>query len=310
MKSMTAALFGAAILTTAASASTFTVGLFTNATSPTPFGRSEASTSVSGGPESAVGYAGSFVGIKGSAGSAGGDINAFAASSGFADSLITDVTFSGPGSFVTATVTLPFTSLQTGEFWLTPFGNSGTSGTLTFGLTFNQYAGSIGLGYTGDDAPGSDPSCLSAVGCNLGISGSGWSYSLVSTIGPPVLSSCGDPASAVCAHWSVSYQLNGSVSFTELFPVGTPLLVHMSVQGGCSAGGLFPADCQYDALDPFGLIPGFASFDLPDGYTVNAESVGLVNGVIPGGTVPEPGPAVLMAAGMALIVGLRRVVKA
>jgi len=309
MKSMTAALFGAAILTTAASASTFTLNLFTDVTSPTPFGLSEGSTSVSGGPESAVGYAGSFVGIKGSAGSAGGSL-AFAQSQALADSVITDVVFTGPGSFVTATVTLPFTSLQTGEFWLTPFGNSGTSGSLTFGLTFNQYAGSIGLGYTGDDAPGSDPSCLSAVGCNLGISGSGWSYSLVSTIGPPVLSSCGDPASAVCAHWSVSYQLNGSVSFTELFPVGTPLLMHMSVQGGCSAGGPFPASCQYDALDPFGLIPGFASFDLPDGYSVNAESVGLVNGVIPGGAAPEPGPAILMAAGMALIVALRKFVKA
>jgi hypothetical protein len=82
----------------------------------------------------------------------------------------------------------------------------------------------------------------------------------------------------------------------------------MTVQGSCGAGGVFPADCQYDALDPFGLIPGFSSFDLPDGYSVNAASIGLVNGQIPG-AVPEPASAVLFGVGCALIVGMRRVIR-
>jgi len=297
MTSIAAAIFGMAILTGTAAASTFTVDLFANSSSSSPLCEAGATTSVSGGPESAAGCAGASVGIKGSAASAGGTINSLAQASGFAQSNIDDVIFSGPGSFVTATVTLPFLSLQTGEFWLTPFGNSGTSGSLTFSVSFGQYAGSLGLGYVGDD-----------FSHQLVPTGSGWDYSLVQTIGPPVLSACGDPPDAVCAHWGVSYQLNGSVTFTESFPVGTPVRLIMTVQGSCGAGGIFPADCQYDALDPFGLIPGFSSFDLPDGYSVNAESIGLVNGQIPG-AVPEPASAVLFGVGCTLIAGVRRVIR-
>jgi len=298
MTSIAAAIFGLAILTGTASASSFTVTLFTNSSSSSsPLCEAGAATSVSGGPESVVGCAGASVGLKGSAASGGGTINSLAQASGFAQSNIDDVIFSGPGSFVTATVTLPFLSLQTGEFWLTPFGNSGTSGSLTFSVSFGQYAGSLGLGYVGSDFTH-----------QLVPNGSGWDYSLVQTIGPPVLSACGDPPDAVCAHWGVSYQLNGSVTFTESFPVGTPVRLIMTVQGSCGAGGIFPADCQYDALDPFGLIPGFSSFDLPDGYSVNAESIGLVNGQIPG-AVPEPASAVLFGVGCALIVGMRRVIR-
>jgi|GEM_PF-5295343 len=318
MTSFAAAMFGMAILIGTASASSFTViNLLTNSSSSSPLCEPGAATSSSGGPESAAGCAGASVGIKGSAASGGGTINSLAETSGYAESNIDDVIFTGPGSFVSgyaesniddviftgpgsfvnATVTLPFLSLQTGEFWLTPFGNSGASGTLTFGVSFYQYAGSIGLGYTGDDFTH-----------QLVPTGSGWDYSLVQTIGPPVLSACGDPQDAVCAHWGVSYQLNGSVTFTESFPVGTPLRLVMTVQGSCGAGGIFPADCQYDALDPFGLIPGFSSFDLPDGYSVNAESIGLVNGQIPA-AVPEPAPAVLFGVGCALIVGMRRVIR-
>jgi len=298
MTSIAAAIFGLAILTGTASASSFTVTLFTNSSSSSsPLCEAGAATSVSGGPESVVGCAGASVGLKGSAASGGGTINSLAQTGGSAESNIDDVIFSGPGSFVNATVTLPFLSLQTGEFWLTPFGNSDAAGSLTFGVSFGQYAGSIGLGYVGDD-----------FSHQLVPTGSGWNYSLVQTIGPPVLSACGDPPDAVCAHWGVSYQLNGSVTFTESFPVGTPVRLIMTVQGSCGAGGIFPADCQYDALDPFGLIPGFSSFDLPDGYSVNAESIGLVNGQIPG-AVPEPASAVLFGVGCALIVGMRRVIR-
>jgi len=61
------------------------------------------------------------------------------------------------------------------------------------------------------------------------------------------------------------------------------------------------ASCAFDAYDPWGFIPGFASFDLPEGYTVNAESINLVDGIVPGAIAPEPGSPVLAGTGCTLI---------
>jgi hypothetical protein len=229
-------------------------------------------------------FAGSFVGTKGDAG--GGYLGGVDNS---ATSYIDDVTISGPGTSVMVTVTLPFVSFFSGEYETLPNGNSGFQGGLEYGVIFPGYTSTEDFGVSG-----------SSSGDNYTLPPqAGWSLSVAPTYGITLLQG---PLGVGAIH-DVSYVINGSLQFTTTVPVGSPFAISFSVGGKCGAGGgnsFLPATCQFDAYDPWGLVPGFDSFDLPDGYSINAPSIDLVDGVVPlsgTGGVPEPAIWTVMLIG-------------
>ncbi len=285
MRSIAAIIFGAAVLACPALASLFVVtsdpDLAVTTTSPV------CHTAAPQPFTSATACAGGSVGVMGSAGQPGGG---FPQGFSEANSQISDLMISGPGSSVTMTVTIPFTSILTEEFETFPAGGSSASGRIAFSIVSHQYQGSIGFSTNGDDDTGQPT-----------VAGTGWSYSLVPTFDVTILTG----PSGVGAIHNTSFQFNGSLTFTASFPVGVFFPINLDVQGACSAGGLnlnaFPSNCQYDALDPFGFVAGFSSFDLPPGYSVNAASIGLVDGQIVSSAVPEPSMIVLLALGCVML---------
>jgi hypothetical protein len=288
MRSVAAAIVGAAVIICPVFGSTFMAQVF-----PSTLSSSVALCNFQNqGFDSGTACAGASVGVMGSAGQPGGS------SAGVfteANTNISDLIFSGPGTSVTATVTIPFTSIILEDFQAWPAGPSGAGARIAFGVTFGQYQGGVGIGTDGDTYT---PSVTS---------GTGWSFSVVPTFGITLLTCCNPPQ--IGSEHSNSFQFNGSLTFTQTFPVGVVIPVVFDVQGQCSAAGLnqdaFPSDCQFDALDPFGFVAGFSSFNLPPGYSVDAPSIGLVNGQIPSSAAPEPGAMVLLGPGCAILLAGR-----
>ena len=291
MKSIAAAILGAAVLACPAFSTSFTTTVGINSkTDSTPVCFSD-----SGPGFSEDACAGGTVGSAGSA-AAGGVLNVSAFTQATAN--ITDILFSGPGSTVPATVTLAFNSVAIGEYQTWAFGSSGVSGGFQFGVSV---AGSptsvIEFDYSGDSNGDSQK-------FPDGDSVPGWAFTLVPTFDVTLLK---DDQGNVGAEHGFSYTWNGGYTFTTTFPVGTPVSILMGMTGSCGAGSSrgFPADCKFDALDPFGFIPGTVAFQLPEGYTVNAPSIGLVDGMIPSAGVPEPRSTVVLVTGCILILGMR-----
>ena len=214
-----------------------------------------------------------------------------------AESNIDDVTITGPGApgaMVTGTVTLPFKADFSGIYETLPFGNSGFSGGLQFGAGFvgtNYQANFTAAGNSGGDTYTLAPAL-----------GATWTLSAVPTYDVNLVTV--QPAGVGAIH-NDDWAITGSLVLTQMFPVNTAFTIGFDVVGNCGGGGgnsQITGSCGFDALDPWGFIPGFSSFDLPNGYSVDAPSIGLVNGVVPGSSpVPEPSPLTLFASGLMLL---------
>ena len=217
MRSVAVAILAAVMPAGAAWASTFTAVLNTNSTTgSTPVFLSGS------GPEywpgsafTGFSYAGSFVGVTGSASSPGGDINAVANVFTQASNNITDLIISGPGAMVPVTITLPFLATITGNYTMTTGGNS-------------NFTGGIELGTNWGTPTSIDLSVLDNT-YNVAEAGAGWLVNLTPT--DNVTTSPG-----VETH-DVSFTLQGELQLSLVLPVNTPLSAQFGVIGNCGAGG-------------------------------------------------------------------------
>jgi len=96
------------------------------------------------------------------------------------------------------------------------------------------------------------------------------------------------------------WDFSGDIHFTGTYLTNVPIFFEFDA--GASAQvqvfGIASGNALVDGLGTFGIPAGVAVFDLPDGFTVNAPSIELVNGVIPADATPEPGTVVFMVIGI------------
>jgi hypothetical protein len=216
-----------------------------------------------------------------------------------ATSDITDIVFSGPGPFVQANITLVFDAFigTYAEGWGSEIGTFGSS-------TFNQFQFSYGgLGPGGNFSmnlqTGQDPTFSNPEGLT-------YSFTLQNQTTQLLTNVVNNIAWAGVGVDSV-YFLTGEIHFTQVVPTGTPLdmffFIRTLSQGDAPA--FSNAVASTDAMNTFGFAAGSGSFDLPEGYTVNAPSIGLVDGHIPGASVPESSSALLAGAGFLAMLAAR-----
>jgi hypothetical protein len=103
---------------------------------------------------------------------------------------------------------------------------------------------------------------------------------------------------------SVSLQIEvASAAFMAARPGPTETSMLASLRIGSvdvqASGARFPSSAW--AIDP-----SLIAFELPEGYTANSVSMGVVDNVWVAGQVPEPATVATMLAGLALLGGLRR----
>jgi len=292
-----AGLLLACVASPASATSLFTATVNTNSSTavgpPTQFTDSGSNAN---GSYSGTSYAGSFVGVMAIAGGPFlGQVYTDA------DSNIGDVTITGPGgpgAMVNMTVTLPFIADFSG-IYATVAGTasaSGFSGGLQFKAVFDTKT--YQANFTGSGNPGSDIDTLTSVGAT-------WTLSAVPTYGTIV-----DVGGTI---HNDDWAITGSLVLTQMFPVNMPFSIEFDVIGNCGGGGgnsQIEGSCAFNALDPWGIIPGFSSFDLPPDYSIDAPSIGLVNGVVSGTPLPATLPLFASGLGALGLIGWRRKRKA
>jgi hypothetical protein len=101
-------------------------------------------------------------------------------------------------------------------------------------------------------------------------------------------------------------RFHGEFLLSTMAQVGVPLTLNLTLSLGSNASGSFALGSfgTADALHTFGVPQGGVPvFDLPDGFTANSQSLGIVNNVVPAAesAIPEPGSSVLFLSGTTLL---------
>jgi hypothetical protein len=239
----------------------------------------------------------------------------FSVQSASAHSTIDDIIFSGPGPSVDATIRLLFDFGLQRDFqdWTsTPnfTANSTTDQEFSFGFggrniqTFNTIFGSF---TSADSVPTItslrpfDPQMITFSTTKI------FENDTFLTATIP-----GSTEAAAGIERSQDFFFAGQVLIHQTFPVGVPIFLDLQISANTNVHALFIANGFADTggFHSFGLPTGSSGFDLPEGYTVNAPSIGLVNGVIADASVPEPASVGLFGAGCVAMMMFRRALRA
>jgi hypothetical protein len=164
------------------------------------------------------------------------------------------------------------------------------------------------VSFEGDSTGLDDPLFGHTISHNLQLDADGFLYLLSRTTTPITTAPGFNPVGAGFLVHDV-VRLEGERLLPGLVPVGTPLTLqlNMAVSGssGTPASVLPQPSGTFDMLHTFGLPRGVPVFDLPEGYTANAPSLGIVDNVR---TVPEPSRFLLLGMALVTLLAMRRLV--
>lgn len=217
--------------------------------------------------------------------------------------LYRDIVITGPGSSVTGTLHLPFEA----GLNLARFGSGQATAhvdlnAVLFGLTtsearivvnYDPQISLLNVGVTGSvDPTGTDGVALDPDGYLRQI------FKTETLIQGPIAG----------IDFDENDRLQGEMLLTGPLPVNRPFTLELEMNlTSTTHGEVLQSLSDVDASDTFGVPQGGLSvFGLPDGFTVNSPSLGIVDNVVPapaGTTVTEPPTVSLVGLGM-LVLGL------
>jgi hypothetical protein len=231
----------------------------------------------------------------------------FAQQSASGRSSIDDIIFKGPGATVNATITLPFHMefLRYHEEW-DAFTGLSSSTDQTFTISFG---GSNIQNFDTIDGDFTSAQEVPTISFQHIPNNPAVAFSFTKIFEDDVfMTAVIDGKAAAGIGRDEGFYLSGAVTLQQTFPVGVPLLLNLQLSTTDTAQALYitSASGVTAGMQTFGIPTGVSAFDLPPGYTVNAESIGLVDGVVPDASSPEPGTVLLFSAGCLVMMARSR----
>ncbi len=219
--------------------------------------------------------------------SSGTDISTFAE----AESDFDDVIVSGPAATAMISLTIPFDaifSMQT-TAWSGPSGISHASSSVDF-----QTLGSFGIGSYSIDINYDEPAVVESDGGTATLEQISFSQLFLQT-GPGV----SPPEAGV--RTTQQLRLSGTITLPEVeVQTGVTQFLSLSVYAAATASGNNAAEAHAGTFGShtFGPAFGVPVFNVEPGFTVNSESMRIVNNVIADTSTPEPMTSELAVLGI------------
>jgi hypothetical protein len=231
----------------------------------------------------------------------------FAQQSASGFSSIDDIFFKGPGSTVDATITLPF-HIGFSRYFEVWDASSGLTSTTDQTFTL-QFGGTNIQNFDTMDGDFSSAEEIPTITFQHIPDNPAVAFTFTKIFENDVLLTAvvnGHAAAGIGK--DENFFMSGTVTLHQGFSVGSPLSLNLKLSTSATANALFvsSADAETGGMQTFGFPTGVSAFALPAGFTVNAESIGLVDGVVPDSSAPEPGTVLLFSAGC-LAMAMRRI---